>query len=348
MLLLGIFSGPSFAAQAHPDPDIPELETVVVSGEQPGPGLWKVSKGEHVMWVLAAYGPLPKGMSWNANKIEARIAESQEVLYAGGVNIGPNISLLRGLTLIPAAMKATKIPDGKTLKDVLSAETYGKWLAMRQKYGSKDDDVDRFRPAIALEMLRGEVLKKNDLQGGPNVYTVVGKLREKHRVPRNSLPTISRTVRVENPRGMLKAAQKMELPDVDCFTRGLDQLEPEVERMKTQANAWSRGDIEKLRSLNRNLTLKDMLDETCAGALMTALGDGDSTDSVHLKKTMADMQWHAELAAVQSQLDWVAAAKVALEKNQSTFALLSVGDVFRPDGHLAKLRELGYTVEEPL
>jgi len=341
-------SGASLAAQVPPDAEVPELETVVVSGEQPGPGLWKVSKGDHVMWILAAYGPLPKSMSWHADKIEARIAESQELLYAGGVNIGPNISLLRGLTLIPAAMKATKIPDGKTLKDVLSAETYGKWLAMRQKYGSKDDDIERFRPAIALEMLRGAVMKKSDLQGGPNVYAVVGKLREKHKVPRNSLPAISRTVRVENPRGMLKAAQKLELPDVECFTRGLDQIEPEVERVRALANAWARGDIQTLRSLNRNLTLKDALNESCAGALMTALGDGESTDSVHLKKTMADMQWHAELAAVQAQINWVAAAQVALEKNHSTFAVLSVADVFRADGHLAKLRELGYTVEEPL
>ena len=62
-----------------------ELETFVVSGEQPGPGLWKVTRDDHVMWVLASYAPLPKGMTWRSKQIEARIAESQEVLYAPNV-----------------------------------------------------------------------------------------------------------------------------------------------------------------------------------------------------------------------------------------------------------------------
>jgi hypothetical protein len=146
---------------------------------------------------------------------------------------------------------------------------------------------------------------------------------------------------------MLKAAQKLELPDVDCFTRGLDTIEPEIERVRELANAWARGDIATLRSMHRNVTLKEELSESCPNALMTALREGDSTDSAHFNRTLADFEWHAELAAVQSQVNWLAAAKVSLEKNRSTFAVLSVGDVLRPDGHIEKLRAQGYTVEEP-
>jgi hypothetical protein len=326
---------------------VPVLDTFVVSGDQPGPGLWKVSKGDHVLWVLAAYSPLPKTMTWRTHQVEARIAESQEVLYAGNVDIGVNIGMFRALTLIPAALKAGKIPDGKTLKDVLPPETYARWLALRQKYMGKDDDAERSRPAIAIEQLRGAAMQKSNLMGGPNVYAVVGDIRKKHKIPRNTLPPVKRTVRVENPRGMLKAAQKLELPDVECFTRELDKIEPEIERARELANAWSRGDVAKLRSMHRNLTFKEFLNESCANALMTALREGNSTNAAHLNRTLADTEWHAELASMQSQIDWVAAAQVSLAKNQSTFAVLSVADVFRADGHLAKLRELGYTVEEP-
>ena len=35
---------------------------VVVSGEQPGPGLWRVEKDGHVMWVLGTQSPLPEHM----------------------------------------------------------------------------------------------------------------------------------------------------------------------------------------------------------------------------------------------------------------------------------------------
>ena len=94
--------------------------------------------------------------------------------------------------------------------------------------------------------------------------------------------------------------------------------------------------------------MKDVLSESCTNEMLAVLREGNSMNAAHLNKTLADAEWHAELASVQSQMNWVAAAQVALEKNQSTFAVLSLGDVFRPDGHLAKLRALGYEVEEPL
>jgi hypothetical protein len=39
-----------------------EIPEVVVSSEQPGPGLWKVSSGDHVLWVFGTIGVLPKHM----------------------------------------------------------------------------------------------------------------------------------------------------------------------------------------------------------------------------------------------------------------------------------------------
>ena len=46
-------------------PEILELETVtVVAGVQPGPGLWKVTRGENLMWILGTVAPVPTGR-WN-------------------------------------------------------------------------------------------------------------------------------------------------------------------------------------------------------------------------------------------------------------------------------------------
>src|SRR6478736_2856556 len=103
LIAFGFLGGLVLPAPARAAAEVPELETFVVSGEQPGPGLWKVSKGDRVMWVLAAYAPMPKDMTWRTQQVEARIAESQEVLYAGNVDIGVNIGMFRALTLIPAA-----------------------------------------------------------------------------------------------------------------------------------------------------------------------------------------------------------------------------------------------------
>jgi len=186
-------------------------------------------------------------------------------------------------------------------------------------------------------------MDKSDLRGGPNVNGVVAGAAKKNKIPVHRLAPVKREVKVENPRGMLKSAQSLALPDLDCFTRALDEVEPEIERVRAMGNAWARGDIAKLRSLNRVRNLR----EDCAYALMAAFNEGPSKDAARAKKILADIEWHAEQGAVQAQLNWVAAAQAALEKNRMTFAVLGVSEVFRPDGHIEKLRALGYKVEEP-
>jgi hypothetical protein len=345
VLLAALLLLASPAPAAQPEEQLEELETVLVTGEQPGPGLWKVSKDDHVMWVLAAYGPLPKGMAWRSKQVEARIAESQEVLYGGNVGIRPNIGILRGITLIPAALKAGKNPNGQTLKQVLPPETYAKWLVLRQKYIGKDDDVEEWRPVIALGQLQDKAMQKHGLQGGPSVHAVVGNAAKKHKVRIHRLKNVERVIRMEDPRGMLKAARKVEAPDLACFTRDLGELEAGIERAKARANAWAHGDIAKLRELERR---GRKLEDECAYVLIAAMTEGGSADAARMKKLMADAMWHAQWAGVQVQNEWLAAAQAALQKNKSTFAVLGLNDVLSPEGTLEKLRKLGYTVEEPL
>jgi hypothetical protein len=324
-----------------------ELDTALVIGEQPGPGLWKVSKGDHVMWVLADYAPLPKEMTWRSAQVEARIAESQEVLYPPDVNIHPSIGIARAITLIPSALKVGKNPDGASLQQMLDPETYARWTAVRGKIVTKKkevEDLEEWRPGVAVSMLRGMAMEKSGLVGG-QVMKVVRDATKKHKVRVNRLPTLDRAVKWEDPRGMLKtAARKLGTPEMDCFKRSLETLEPGVEAARVRANAWSRGDIPKLRALYREFEPRD----DCIYMLIAGFGELDGANAANARKMLADMEWHAEQGRVQAQRDWVAAAQVALAKNRSTFSVLPVGEVLRPEGHLEKLRALGYTVEEPL
>jgi hypothetical protein len=45
--------------------------------------------------------------------------------------------------------------------------------------------------------------------------------------------------------------------------------------------------------------------------------------------------------------NWVSAATTALRNNKSSFAVMSMDDISRPDGKLAALRAKGFTVDEP-
>jgi hypothetical protein len=328
------------------------LDTALVTGEQPGPGLWKVSKGDHVMWVLATYGSLPRGMTWRSQQVEARIAESQEVLFAGNAGIRPDIGMARGITMIPAATRAGRNRGGVTLKQVLPPQTYARWLALREKYLGKDDDIEEWLPVIALARLRRKAMEKQGLQDGPSVQGAVWSTARRHKVRVHRLKNVERVIRMEDPRGMMKTTRDVQAPDLSCFTRDLADLEPGIERVKSRANAWARGDIGKLRELHRIWKIQDDCGYVWLGfgdsLLFVAAAEGASADAARVQKLIADFTWHDQWARVQAQQEWLAAAQVALEKNQSTFAVLGLDDVLSAGGSLEKLRQLGYTVEDPL
>lgn len=336
--VLALASSLAFAAELLQDE---ELETVLVIGEQPGPGLWKVSSGEHVMWVLASYEPLPRGMTWRARQVEARIAESQQVLLPGVVDIIPDISLFSALTHIPSIIKAVNIPDGRKLQDVLPPATYAKWRPLREKYLGRS--VERLRPALAMDELREAAYDRNGLRGGPDVEGVVRAAAKRHRVPVRRLRDAERTVRTPPLKGMLKTMAQVGLPDIDCFTQSLARVPTDLEHMKVLANAWARGDINAMRGLEH----EPEIGNECENVLEFATTQGDSAGAAAVKKMEADWNWHEEQARVQVRREWVAAARDALERNRSTFAVLPVREVVGASGYLAELAKLGYEVTEP-
>jgi hypothetical protein len=63
-----------------PAPHASTLEEVLVTGEHPGPALWKVSSGDHVLWILGEVSPLPARLKWRSRQFESLLATSQEVL----------------------------------------------------------------------------------------------------------------------------------------------------------------------------------------------------------------------------------------------------------------------------
>lgn len=57
-----------------------QLAEVLVVGKQPGPGLWRISKGDRDLWIFATRTPLPKQMIWDTTDIEKHIGQPQAVL----------------------------------------------------------------------------------------------------------------------------------------------------------------------------------------------------------------------------------------------------------------------------
>jgi uncharacterized protein YbaP (TraB family) len=306
------------------------LAEVLVTGEQPGPGLWKVTKGDHVLWIFGTYGPLPKKVSWRSKEVEAILAASQELITP--VDVKPKIGFFGAISMLPSLIGIRNSPDKAKIKDLVPADQYARWLVQKEKYIGRDSGIEKWRPSFAVGELYGEAIdswgfKKPSFPPSDELREQIEKLAKKHKVHVNNLELI---LEVEKPRAWVKDIKKLHIEDLACFNQSLEAVETDRESMGVRANAWAVGDIATLRP-----KLNEIQKDPCIDVFLSFLNSDPARDRGFndIPKTIVSI--------------WVAAAEAALAKNSSTFAVLSIGDIYWSDGYVAALRAKGYTVEEP-
>ena len=298
------------------------LDAVLVTGEQPGPGLWKITKGDHVLWILGTQQPLPKDFTWRAAEVEKIIAQSQQVL--SDADVGVHVGFFRSIFLLPSVLGAKKNGDGKTLHDVLPPELYARWLALKQKYIGRDNGVERLRPMLAANELYKKAIKKSGLTPSNLAQDVVDFYAKKYKVP---VETPHVKLEIEDPKQAIADFESTAGSlDVACLERTIARLETDLGAMRARANAWAIGDLEALK----NLPYPDQR-AACIAAV---------SSNPRLAEQLRQARQRVDG-------DWVAAADAALARNMSTLAVLPIAELLRPDGRLAQLRAKGYAIEDP-
>ena len=309
-------AGPAAAAPSEP------IEEVVVSGEQPGPGLWKVSKGNHVLWILGTLSPLPKRMTWRSAEVEKIIGQSQEII--GQEQVSPNVGFFREITLIPSLLHARLNPDGAMLKDILPAPLYARWLKLKLAYIGNDSGIEKWRPMFAAIRLYQRTIDRSDLTQTNIVRPVIEKAAREHNVKITKLKV---KVDVGNPRQTIKDfAQTPRSEDIGCLAATIERLETDLDNMKLRANAWAVGDLDTLE----RLPAPDQVAK-CVEAFTSGPGMQD--------KLNAGRNLYYD--------EWLAAADRALTNNPVTFATLPMTELLGANGRLAKLQARGYAVAPP-
>jgi len=304
----------------------PPIEEVLVTGQQPGPGLWKVTRPsdgtDHVLWILGSYGPLPKQLRWRSAELEAALSESQAVIAP--VSMRASVGPLGGVTLLPSLVGLRRNPDDARLEDVVPAELYARWLPLKERYIGKDGDVEKWRPIFAAQQLYEKALRKSGLESSGVVWPAVDKLARKAKV---KIVEPEVTVRIDKPRAAIKEFKQAPLEDVECFAKTIERLESDLDLMKVRANAWATGDVEKLRALAPV--------DNASACIAVAL-------NAQVMQDRGYTDWPARRTAA-----WLDAVEAALAGNRSTVAVLSIDQILKPDGFVAQLRARGYVVEDP-
>lgn len=302
------------AATPAQEPPIAELE---VTGVRPGPSLWRVSRGDHVVWLLGTLDPLPRRMTWRSREVESVISQAQEVLPSVP-SVNARIGPILAIRLYMQYRRTEKLPGGGTLRDWLPPPLYARLVQLEARYDPHDRRLETLRPIFAAWRLYDRAIEASGLTSHNDIQDAVLSLARKHHVPVDKMP-----LRVEDPRAVLAAVNDIpRSAEIDCLAATVDRLETDVGAMQQRARAWALGDVAGLRALPYARQRR-----TCWSAVTQAPA----------LKALADRAAH----------EWDQALERALANNRSTLALKPIYDLIAPDGLLATLRARGYQVEGP-
>lgn len=228
---------PDIAAQQ--DPHTPTLSSVQIHGNV-SPPMWEFTRGDKRILVLGTQYPLRKDTAFYSGMIEQYASQADAMLGPPGLVADDSVSLWRGIMLWTAARRAQVNPGGKSLKEVLSPQTYSRWEALKLKYIGRKSSVERLRPMYAAFKLYTAAIKKTDMRNDSRVYPIVERVVERKKAE----VADGRFHLAVNPtKTTAKAFEVSAQEDVTCLEQTLDQLEPFLENAPLAADAWAAGDV---------------------------------------------------------------------------------------------------------
>lgn len=311
---------PSSLQSGDPQGGSPSMEAPieeVVVGARPGPRMWKVSRGDHVLWILGTVTPLPKRLTWEPAGVNAVLKESDEVvpgLPSFGIGWNP-ITMVR---LYLEWRRLQKPADHQRLQQVLPPELYARFEALKARYAPDDRQLEEVRPMIAAGRLLEKTLDASGLTFRNEVQQTVLKLARKSGVK------IHQTrLKVNDPVDMLRDVRAAPRQDeINCLEAVVTRLETDLGPMRQRASAWVEGDVDTLRKLPHSD------DRTACLAMVSA------SDRI---KSLID----------RTLDDWMQAVEEALTRNRTTLAVQTMDRLLGDQGALVQLQKRGYTVEGP-
>jgi hypothetical protein len=243
---LGLAVASSALRGAEPPSLSEPLPEVLINGERPGPGMWRVSKGDHTLWILATLVPLPKQVTWRSHAVETRIASSRVVLAPP--EIVADLWFLGYPDYAGAVIRAERNPHRETLKQVLAPDLYSRWLTLRSRYRYVSGfENERARPIMAADELFRHVVSESGLTTEDTVWNAVEKIAHHQHV--KIFPVVIK-LKLDSPEAWIREFN--EIPsdqEIVCFERTLERLETDLEPMRRRANLWSIGDVTGLLAL---------------------------------------------------------------------------------------------------
>ena len=305
---------------SQPTPvDLVEEEIQVV-GDLPGPPLWKVTRDDHVLWILGTPEWVPDDLLWQSDSVEHMLAHSSELLTSPAVAVTAS-NPVRVMRALRQYRRTRRIPDRGALEDLLSEDLYKLFQETSLRYAPKRNDLERLRPSVVAKELFDSAAQSAGLEPGRTIHREIEKRARKRNV--KEVATVLSQRYKDSP--IVDSIEEMSATvERTCLETRLQGLDAQLEALTRLAAAWAVGDLASLRAHPG-----DPATEACDPWRL-------ALDSEELNR-MDSRSWEL----------WLENADRALSNNDSTFAILPLKALLRADGLLSQLRERGYEVVEP-
>lgn len=322
LLLLSLITTTAAAqqpARGAPEPKATEstsgkaIEEVLVTGRRPGPPLWRATRGDNTLWIFATLSPLPEKLRWDKSAVKFLLSEADAFIEPPDVSASTS-NPLKAIRTLRKLGALEKLPKGVTLADVMPADLYENFSAIRASYAPRARGIDRLRPMPAAEKLLKSVYKSAGLTDEDRVYPQLLKMAK-----RQNLKIYSSTTEIALSEAVDVFSNITLSSELDCMRAGLETIAVDLHASMERANAWAEGDARALLELD--------------------YPDADGVCSLAISET------EIARAAMRSSDDlWFANAEQALADHKTTITSLPIADIARQDGLFERLRDAGYLV----
>jgi uncharacterized protein YbaP (TraB family) len=286
-----------------------EIETVTVRAE-PGPAVWRLTRGTSEVWILGTVGPLSREMDWN----RATVADMLDGARALLLSPRADFNLVDIAWFLLRHGSELSLPRGQQLEDGLPPDLALRFKAAIAVIGADAEDYRTDIPIRAAVRLGQDFQKKADL-GYREPRATVESLASRKRI---STAPVYRFEVMDAVRDLLKLTPDQQRA---CLSQAVEDVTWARAHALRAARAWAVGDIR---------TVKDHYSESrlfgCVIAQVERIGDINA----------------------RATAETVAAIDAALNQPGKTVALVAMGPLLRRDGVLARLKARGVTIEAPV
>jgi len=292
---------------------IQALANIVVRAQ--APAMWKISKGQHILWVITGSGFMQANEPWNDQPIKAILNHAHAFIKEIHIES----------TYIPWPWQRTPNdictnPDRGTLATRLPGRLYSRWQVLWKQYGNPNVNVERLKPGCAATHLLNQFYKKNNI-------TTTAVEEELLKIAREEkLDIISPSSDFENPLDFFAAYTKMrDSHHFACFKSTL-KMTQSIDWVRQVNNAWKVGDLKLMSKLEN---VKWYI---------------DFSNQCNLKQADIKRLGISDLLS-RAKTKWLQTVRSALAQYHVTVAYVKYSRWNGPDGFEAALKSAGYHIK---